>query len=95
MVPGSASQVVAMLDLKAHPEGGFYSETFRDDSVVLTKSQLPPQCTSALNSSRRPKIYAILYFCLSVDRSDLRAPRPLRVIRLLFLRASITCVSRP
>ncbi|CAA7401226.1 unnamed protein product [Spirodela intermedia] len=43
MPHGSASQIAAMLDLKAHPEGGFYSETFRDNSIVLAKSQLPPQ----------------------------------------------------
>ncbi|KAK9099565.1 hypothetical protein Syun_026610 [Stephania yunnanensis] len=29
-----ASEVVALLNLKPHPEGGFYSETFRDFSVV-------------------------------------------------------------
>ncbi|KAK9101571.1 hypothetical protein Scep_025001 [Stephania cephalantha] len=38
-----ASEVVALLNLKPHPEGGFYSETFRDFSVNLLKSQLPPQ----------------------------------------------------
>ncbi|MQM18537.1 hypothetical protein Taro_051532 [Colocasia esculenta] len=40
----SASKIAAMLDLKAHPEGGFYKETFRDSSIVLPKSRLPPQC---------------------------------------------------
>ncbi|KAK9989862.1 hypothetical protein SO802_030101 [Lithocarpus litseifolius] len=40
---GSASEIVAKLNLAAHPEGGFYSETFRDNSIVLSKSQLPPQ----------------------------------------------------
>lgn len=29
----SANEVVALLDLKPHPEGGFYRETFRDDRV--------------------------------------------------------------
>ncbi|KAM0949204.1 hypothetical protein DsansV1_C06g0067791 [Dioscorea sansibarensis] len=38
-----ASEIVALLDLKPHPEGGFYSETFRDFSINLSKSQLPPQ----------------------------------------------------
>ncbi|EYU28316.1 hypothetical protein ABFS83_12G130400 [Erythranthe nasuta] len=37
------SQIVEKLDLKPHPEGGFYSETFRDSSVILSKSHLPPQ----------------------------------------------------
>lgn len=38
-----ASQIVEKLNLKAHPDGGFYTETFRDDSITLSKSQLPPQ----------------------------------------------------
>ncbi|XP_042035666.1 uncharacterized protein LOC121782030 [Salvia splendens] len=41
--PPKSSQVVAKLNLKPHPEGGFYSETFRDTSVNLSKSHLPPQ----------------------------------------------------
>jgi uncharacterized protein len=41
----TASEVAALLDLKPHPEGGYYAETFRDGSVSLTTSQLPPQCT--------------------------------------------------
>ncbi|KAG0499671.1 hypothetical protein HPP92_004362 [Vanilla planifolia] len=38
-----ASEIATLLDLKPHPEGGFYSETFRDRSVFLSKSQLPTQ----------------------------------------------------
>jgi predicted cupin superfamily sugar epimerase len=30
------------LNLQPHPEGGFYAETFRDDSVKLLTSSLPP-----------------------------------------------------
>ncbi|CAA3017869.1 Hypothetical predicted protein [Olea europaea subsp. europaea] len=37
------SEIVAKLNLKPHPEGGFYTETFRDSSVILSKSHLPPQ----------------------------------------------------
>nr|GMC55872.1 uncharacterized protein LOC109190715 [Ipomoea batatas] len=40
--PATVSKLVAKLDLKSHPEGGFYSETFRDFSVHLSKSHLPP-----------------------------------------------------
>jgi predicted cupin superfamily sugar epimerase len=40
-----ATEVAALLDLKPHPEGGFYAETFRDGSITLTTSQLPPHCT--------------------------------------------------
>ncbi|KAJ4754270.1 RmlC-like jelly roll fold protein [Rhynchospora pubera] len=36
-----ASEIVATLDLKPHPDGGFYSETFRDPSISLSKSHLP------------------------------------------------------
>ncbi|KAG2717909.1 hypothetical protein I3843_03G193400 [Carya illinoinensis] len=39
----SASEIVAKLNLEPHPEGGFYAETFRDTSIVLTQSQLPPE----------------------------------------------------
>ncbi|KAJ3677121.1 hypothetical protein LUZ60_002845 [Juncus effusus] len=38
-----ASELAALLDLKPHPEGGFFSETFRDSSISLSTSQLPPQ----------------------------------------------------
>ena len=40
----TATEVAALLDLKPHPEGGYYAETFRDSSVSLTTDQLPPQC---------------------------------------------------
>ncbi|XAR67212.1 hypothetical protein NMG60_11013690 [Bertholletia excelsa] len=39
----SASEIVAKLNLKPHPEGGFYNETFRDNSIILSKSHLPPE----------------------------------------------------
>ncbi|KAL3625289.1 hypothetical protein CASFOL_030743 [Castilleja foliolosa] len=42
-IEATTSKIVAKLNLKPHPEGGFYSETFRDDSVILSKSLLPPQ----------------------------------------------------
>ncbi|PWA75448.1 hypothetical protein CTI12_AA242430 [Artemisia annua] len=38
----TASEVASKLNLKPHPEGGFFSETFRDTSITLTTSQLPP-----------------------------------------------------
>ncbi|MCO5568562.1 hypothetical protein L7F22_022261 [Adiantum nelumboides] len=37
------SKFVNSLQLLPHPEGGFYKETFRDDSVHLSVSSLPPQ----------------------------------------------------
>ncbi|CAH1432071.1 unnamed protein product [Lactuca virosa] len=39
----TASEVVGKLNLKPHPEGGFFSETFRDTSITLSTSQLPPE----------------------------------------------------
>uniref|UniRef100_A0A7N0UMZ5 DUF985 domain-containing protein n=1 Tax=Kalanchoe fedtschenkoi TaxID=63787 RepID=A0A7N0UMZ5_KALFE len=36
----TTSEIVAKLDLKPHLEGGFFSETFRDVSVMLSKSHL-------------------------------------------------------
>ncbi|GLT98806.1 hypothetical protein SLE2022_162860 [Rubroshorea leprosula] len=39
----SASEIALKLNLSPHPEGGFYAETFRDTSVFLSKSQLPPE----------------------------------------------------
>lgn len=39
----TASKITEKLNLKTHPEGGFYSETLRDTSVFLSKSQLPSQ----------------------------------------------------
>lgn len=44
----TATEVAALLDLKPHPEGGYYAETFRDSSVSLTTAQLPPQCMHML-----------------------------------------------
>ncbi|XP_010247304.1 PREDICTED: uncharacterized protein LOC104590368 [Nelumbo nucifera] len=38
-----ATEVAAILKLKPHPDGGFYSETLRDSSVIVPKSQLPPR----------------------------------------------------
>ncbi|XP_021756715.1 uncharacterized protein LOC110721825 [Chenopodium quinoa] len=38
-----ASEIVEKLNLTPHPDGGFYFETFRDNSVSLSKSLLPPQ----------------------------------------------------
>ncbi|RWW79361.1 hypothetical protein BHE74_00012363 [Ensete ventricosum] len=48
----TASEIAEMLDLKPHPEGGFYSETFRDFSITLVKSQLPPHY---LDAGHRPQ----------------------------------------
>ncbi|KAE8731983.1 Small nuclear ribonucleoprotein family protein isoform 1 [Hibiscus syriacus] len=40
---GSASEIAAKLNLVPNPEGGLYSETFRDTSIFLSKSHLPPR----------------------------------------------------
>lgn len=38
-----ASEIASILNMQPHPEGGFYVETFRDFSIHLSKSLLPPQ----------------------------------------------------
>ncbi|PRQ47042.1 putative rmlC-like jelly roll protein [Rosa chinensis] len=38
----TATQIVEKLKLNPHPEGGFFSETFRDTSILLPLCQLPP-----------------------------------------------------
>lgn len=37
----TVEEVVAKLQLQPHPEGGFFTETFRDSNVTLTLDQLP------------------------------------------------------
>ncbi|KAL9399246.1 hypothetical protein Peur_008207 [Populus x canadensis] len=39
----TSSEIVNKLNLQPHPEGGFYSETFRDTSIVLSSPQLPSE----------------------------------------------------
>ncbi|XP_030538454.1 uncharacterized protein LOC115746706 [Rhodamnia argentea] len=43
MDSATTSRIVEKLKLTPHPEGGFFSETFRDTSVLLSRSQLPPR----------------------------------------------------
>ncbi|GFS38514.1 hypothetical protein Acr_00g0057970 [Actinidia rufa] len=50
MASASVSQIVEKLNLKPHPEGGFFSETLRDTSVTLSKSHLPSTCKLTLSS---------------------------------------------
>ncbi|KAM5547171.1 hypothetical protein ABKV19_001596 [Rosa sericea] len=38
----TATQIVEKLKLNPHVEGGFFSETFRDTSILLPLCQLPP-----------------------------------------------------
>ncbi|XP_030538457.1 uncharacterized protein LOC115746707 [Rhodamnia argentea] len=43
MDSATTSWIVEKLKLTPNPEGGLYSETFRDTSVLLSRSQLPPR----------------------------------------------------
>eukprot|EP00243_Klebsormidium_subtile_P004726 TRINITY_DN18880_c0_g1_i1.p1 TRINITY_DN18880_c0_g1~~TRINITY_DN18880_c0_g1_i1.p1 ORF type:complete len:196 (-),score=41.54 TRINITY_DN18880_c0_g1_i1:180-767(-) len=54
----TTDELVAKLQLLPHPEGGFFKETFRDDSVHLSKDQLPDGYTVD-----RP-VSTIIYFLL-------------------------------
>ncbi|KAG8376237.1 hypothetical protein BUALT_Bualt09G0042200 [Buddleja alternifolia] len=42
------SDLVAKLNLKPHTEGGYYCETFRDNSIILSKTHLPSHCKSLI-----------------------------------------------
>ncbi|EFJ17135.1 hypothetical protein SELMODRAFT_179045 [Selaginella moellendorffii] len=39
----SVKELQELLSLTPHPEGGFFCESFRDDSVILRKETLPSQ----------------------------------------------------
>ncbi|KAF9680378.1 hypothetical protein SADUNF_Sadunf06G0114900 [Salix dunnii] len=39
----TTSEIVEKLNLQPHTEGGFYAETLRDTSIVLSSSQLPSE----------------------------------------------------
>jgi predicted cupin superfamily sugar epimerase len=52
--PPSASDIIAQLDLKPHPEGGHYRETFRDPAV---------------DTSRRSRSTAIYFLLARGERS--------------------------
>ena len=42
--PPTISELVSLLKLQPHPEGGFYTETFRDTSIGLPLEALPTGC---------------------------------------------------
>jgi uncharacterized protein len=53
----SAAEVIRLLDLKPHPEGGHFSETFRDASLIF----LPRQAEeSAHGRAASTAIYSLL-----------------------------------
>ncbi|KAH7519318.1 hypothetical protein FEM48_Zijuj08G0023600 [Ziziphus jujuba var. spinosa] len=74
----TASEIAAKLNLNPHPEGGFYSETFRDTSVLLSKSQLPPefiqyyishkQCDTYKDKNNAAEFYTAAF--VRVDKVD-------------------------
>nr|AAM62957.1 unknown [Arabidopsis thaliana] len=53
-----SSEIVGKLNLRAHQEGGFFAETFRDSSVFLSTSQLPP--TFKVDRAVSTSIYFLL-----------------------------------
>ncbi|ESQ34888.1 hypothetical protein EUTSA_v10008865mg [Eutrema salsugineum] len=52
------SEIVGKLNLRSHQEGGFFAETFRDSSVLLSTSQLPP--TFKVDRAVSTSIYFLL-----------------------------------
>ncbi|KAF8033997.1 hypothetical protein BT93_C0312 [Corymbia citriodora subsp. variegata] len=41
MGSATCSQIISRLNLEGHPEGGYYVQTLRDDSIVLSKCPWP------------------------------------------------------
>ncbi|KMT03396.1 hypothetical protein BVRB_8g190840 [Beta vulgaris subsp. vulgaris] len=61
------SEIVDKLNLQSHPDGGFYVETMRDNSITLSKSLLPPQCI--FYTSLFLMLYHLLYVYLIIYHS--------------------------
>ncbi|KAJ4879498.1 hypothetical protein Rs2_36552 [Raphanus sativus] len=53
-----SSEIVKKLNLRSHQEGGFFYETFRDSSVILSTSHLPP--TFKVDRAVSTSIYFLL-----------------------------------
>ncbi|KAF5802471.1 hypothetical protein HanRHA438_Chr06g0268881 [Helianthus annuus] len=64
--PLTTSKIIAKLNLEPNPEGGFYAETFRDTSINISTSQLPPRF-----KVDRPISTAIYFFLPSGNVSNL------------------------
>ncbi|KAK1408534.1 hypothetical protein QVD17_40394 [Tagetes erecta] len=62
----STSKIIDKLNLQPNPEGGFFTETFRDTTINLTASQLPPRF-----KVDRPISTAIYFFLPSGNVSNL------------------------
>lgn len=57
----TARQIIQKLDLKEHPEGGFYRETYRSDGAIPA-SHLPKTINSERNFS------TCIYFLLTAEK---------------------------
>ncbi|KAK9075937.1 hypothetical protein SSX86_004267 [Deinandra increscens subsp. villosa] len=62
----TTSEIITKLNLQPNSEGGFFVETFRDASINLSTSQLPPRFKVG-----RPISTAIYYFLPSGNVSNL------------------------
>ncbi|XP_076927371.1 uncharacterized protein LOC143590907 [Bidens hawaiensis] len=62
----TTSEIIAKLSLAPNPEGGFFTETFRDTSINLSTSQLPSRF-----KVDRPISTAIYFFLPSGNVSNL------------------------
>ncbi|KAI7724513.1 hypothetical protein M8C21_028994 [Ambrosia artemisiifolia] len=62
----TTSEIIATLNLEPNPESGFYAETFRDTSINISTSQLPPRF-----KVDRPISTAIYFFLPSGNVSNL------------------------
>lgn len=47
-LPQSAQEIISLLDLSPHPEGGYFKETYRDPSTITSTADATPRSASSL-----------------------------------------------
>ena len=62
----TAADVIAQLELRPHPEGGHYRETFRDQSVVGQELSDGARIADYLMNLVRPVVFTFLHDCAVV-----------------------------
>jgi predicted cupin superfamily sugar epimerase len=65
----SAEEVIALLGLAPHPEGGYYKETFRSPNTITTSSTSSSQSQSQSSNTERAACTAIYFLLAEGQRS--------------------------
>ena len=60
------SELIKVMELEPHVEGGYYKETFRDTDVMLAADSLPANCKSCLPMSSYAHHVCILFVKFSI-----------------------------